>query len=306
MRSLLFWILPPVAGAIIGYVTNALAIKMLFRPLNEIRFLGFRLPFTPGILPRERRKLADSIGGMVERELLTPVVLRERLGAIDIRGKIESTLGSYTTQLLNRPLADLYESKGGDFPLAELFGDFVNSDVFDSLLEEILMAWIGAKAASAEETENNFGSWFKSRIGAMVIPTVRDLIKSGLVRESRNHDRGEPSIYRQALKNIIEKYPGLTLGEFLSIGGTKKRKLDSYLAEKAAGALDENIEGILSSVDVKTLVSDRINSLDMLRVEKIILDVMAGQLQWINFFGAILGALIGLLEVLLSFITSQI
>jgi uncharacterized membrane protein YheB (UPF0754 family) len=72
------------------------------------------------------------------------------------------------------------------------------------------------------------------------------------------------------------------------------------LAVKAIAALDENIEGTLSSVNVRVLVSDRINSLDMLRVEKIILDVMAGQLKWINIFGAILGALIGFTQVLLS------
>jgi uncharacterized membrane protein YheB (UPF0754 family) len=54
---------------------------------------------------------------------------------------------------------------------------------------------------------------------------------------------------------------------------------------------------------VKVLVSDRIDSLDMLRVEKIVLDVMAGQLKWINFFGAILGALIGFIQVFLSLFT---
>ncbi|MDR0302848.1 MAG: DUF445 family protein, partial [Treponema sp.] len=50
---------PPIAGAIIGFVTNVVAIRMLFRPLKEIRFLGARLPFTPGILPKQRQKLAQ-------------------------------------------------------------------------------------------------------------------------------------------------------------------------------------------------------------------------------------------------------
>ena len=58
MNSLLVWCIPPLAGAVIGYVTNAVAIKMLFRPLTEIRVFGIRLPFTPGILPRHRHKLA--------------------------------------------------------------------------------------------------------------------------------------------------------------------------------------------------------------------------------------------------------
>jgi uncharacterized membrane protein YheB (UPF0754 family) len=48
------------------------------------------------------------------------------------------------------------------------------------------------------------------------------------------------------------------------------------------------------------MVTERIDSLDMLRVERIVLDVMADQLKWINLFGAILGALIGGSEVLLS------
>ncbi|MDR1636833.1 MAG: DUF445 family protein, partial [Treponema sp.] len=72
MNNWFFWLVPPLAGAFIGFLTNVLAIRMLFRPLKELRIFGIRLPFTPGILPRERRRLADSIGRMVERELLTP------------------------------------------------------------------------------------------------------------------------------------------------------------------------------------------------------------------------------------------
>jgi len=315
MRDVLFWIIPPVVGAIIGYVTNAVAIKMLFRPLKEIRFLGRRLPFTPGILPRERHKLAESIGRMVEQELLTSDVLRERLAKTEVREKIRETLGTYTDQMLARPLAYYVEESTENNTIARLVGvavsDFVNSDVFNSFLDEIIMNWaMGAETASDTSSETIFPNeitlWLKSRfrdIGGMLVPTARDLIKNGLLKEIRNHARGEPSFYRRALEGVIAKYPGISLGEFISLGGVKKQKVDAFLAEKAADTLDENVEGALSSVDVKVLVSDRINSLDMLRVEKIVLDVMAGQLKWINFFGAILGALIGFVQVLLSLFT---
>ena len=315
MRDVLFWILPPVVGAIIGYVTNAVAIKMLFRPLNEIRLLGRRLPFTPGILPRERHKLADSIGRMVEQELLTSEVLRERLAKTEVREKIKDTLSSYTDQMLARPLAFYVEEKPENAPLAKLAGaavsDFVNSEVFNSLLDEIIINWAMGKDSVPETSSdqlfpNEISLWLKSRfrdIGGMLVPTARDLIKSGLIKEIRNQALGEPSFYKRALDGIIEKYPGISLGEFISLGGVKKQKIDSFLAEKAADTLDENVEGALSSVDVKVLVSDRINSLDMLRVERIVLDVMAGQLKWINVFGAILGALIGFSQVLLSLFT---
>jgi uncharacterized membrane protein YheB (UPF0754 family) len=310
MRDVLFWIIPPVVGAVIGYVTNAVAIKMLFRPLKEVKVLGRRIPFTPGILPRERHKLADSIGRMVEQELLTSEVLRERLARTEVRENIKDSLGMYTDKMLAKPLSHYVEDKPDDLPLAEIVSDFVNSDVFDSLLEEIIKNWaLGPETSYSKDSvfeTTDLSLWLKSRfrdIGGMLVPTARDLVKNGLVKEIRNHARGEPSFYRRALEGIIEKYPGLSLGEFLSLGSAKKKTVDLFLAEKAANTLDENVDGALSSVNVKALVSDRINSLDMLRVEKIVLDVMAGQLKWINFFGAILGALIGFVQVILSLFT---
>ena len=311
MRDIIFWVLPPLMGAVIGYVTNAVAIKMLFRPLKEVRLLGRRVPFTPGILPKERHVLADSIGRMVEQELLTSEVLRERLARPEVREKIRDTLGAYTDQMLARPLSFYVEQKPEDFPLASIVSDFVNSDVFSSFLEEIIKNWALGKDTSYEPANDitvgdYVSKWVKSRvrdIGGMLVPTARDLVKNGLIREIRNHAQGEPSFYKRALERILMRYPGISLGEFLSLGGTKKQKVDSLLAAKTADTLDENVEGALSSVNVKVLVSDRINSLDMLRVERIVLDVMAGQLKWINVFGAILGALIGFSQVILSFFT---
>lgn len=61
----------PVIGGIIGYCTNWLAIKMLFRPYNEIKIGGKTLPFTPGIIPRRKDKLARAIGERVHETMFT-------------------------------------------------------------------------------------------------------------------------------------------------------------------------------------------------------------------------------------------
>jgi len=308
MRNLLVWILPPLIGAFIGYITNLIAIKMLFRPLKEIRLFGFRIPFTPGILPKERGKLADSIGGMVERELLTPGILRERLAKPEVREKIGTALGSYTDQTLERPLSSWLEDpreRNTDSLLAEVFRDFANSDIFDSFLEETIRIWASGRDQDPFESENNFGSWVKSRVRdvrAMFIPAAKGMIKGNITREMKNQVRGDPSFFRRIMESVVEKYPGITLGEFLSLGEKKKLRMNSLLTDKAMSTLDENLDSALQTVNVKALVSDRVNSMDMLRVEKLILDVMAGQLKWISFFGGILGALIGFLQVLLSFL----
>jgi uncharacterized membrane protein YheB (UPF0754 family) len=68
-----------IVGAVIGGVTNELAIKMLFRPYHPIYVAGKRLPFTPGLIPKRREELAYQMGRMVVEHLLTPEGIRRKL-----------------------------------------------------------------------------------------------------------------------------------------------------------------------------------------------------------------------------------
>jgi uncharacterized membrane protein YheB (UPF0754 family) len=70
----LFWVvaLPPITGGIIGYYTNDLAIKMLFRPYRAIKVGNTVLPFTPGLIPRNQDRLAQRISNAIMSSLLTP------------------------------------------------------------------------------------------------------------------------------------------------------------------------------------------------------------------------------------------
>jgi uncharacterized membrane protein YheB (UPF0754 family) len=65
------FIAPPFIGAFIGYLTNKVAIRMLFRPLKAWRIFGLRVPMTPGIIPSKRHVLARNMGEMVGEHLLT-------------------------------------------------------------------------------------------------------------------------------------------------------------------------------------------------------------------------------------------
>ena len=62
MLSLLFSIL---MGAVIGYGTNTLAVGMLFRPFKPIYIGKWKLPFTPGLIPKEQARIADSLGSIL-------------------------------------------------------------------------------------------------------------------------------------------------------------------------------------------------------------------------------------------------
>lgn len=73
-----------IVGGIIGYFTNYIAVKMLFRPRREIRVFGRVLPFTPGVIPKRRGDLARAVGSAVSetligRDELTEMLISERM-----------------------------------------------------------------------------------------------------------------------------------------------------------------------------------------------------------------------------------
>lgn len=78
-----------VIGAAIGGVTNHLAIKMLFRPHEAIYIKNWRVPFTPGLIPKRRDELAKQLGLTVVNYLLTPETFRKKFFSKDIQDKVE-------------------------------------------------------------------------------------------------------------------------------------------------------------------------------------------------------------------------
>ena len=71
------YIVGPAVGAVIGYITNDIAIRMLFRPHQAKYIFGIHVPFTPGIIPKERGRIAESIGTAISVNLMNKEVLEK-------------------------------------------------------------------------------------------------------------------------------------------------------------------------------------------------------------------------------------
>ncbi|MDR2759166.1 MAG: DUF445 family protein [Spirochaetaceae bacterium] len=459
MNPLLGWLLPPLVGALIGYITNAVAIKMLFRPLRAIVVFGIRLPFTPGILPKQRHKLADSIGAMVERELFTVEIIKARLRHPEVREYVRKSLVLYTEKILNIPLEQIIHvpaaltgkspsSPGEDIQgfLTRLAQGFITSPAFDSVMDKLfstLADTYGNRTirdilGNSGELENMVEKIIRedidfsnpvlehaiTRIVELAGPVLTDSLIQFLKKEDTHRDLEthgrifltktilklnvfqrlfisagqydrtllermpeiiddlilelEHMIYdentnrriraflrektrtfifgrefsgefvqkitklilayldrpleelirqwtasdfsglgqkvlslikqkegldikiRAALDHFFENHRETSLAALFSVEEETKKKIDALVCHEILSMMDKQTEAFLNSINVKTLVSDRINSLDMIRVERIVLDVMIDQLKWINFFGAVLGALIGLFQSFLS------
>ncbi|NEP60134.1 MAG: DUF445 domain-containing protein [Symploca sp. SIO2G7] len=76
LSNLWLLVVPPVAGAVIGYFTNDLAITMLFRPYKPFYIGKRRLPLTPGLIPSNQERLAQKIADTIMGSLLTPAELQ--------------------------------------------------------------------------------------------------------------------------------------------------------------------------------------------------------------------------------------
>lgn len=84
------FIIGSLVGAIIGYITNWLAIKMLFRPHKEIRIGNFKVPFTPGLIPKEKSRIAKSVGETIGKHLLTQETIINSLCSETMNEQLDS------------------------------------------------------------------------------------------------------------------------------------------------------------------------------------------------------------------------
>jgi len=102
-------------GAISGGITNAVAIWMLFHPYEERGIGPFRIQ---GAIPKNKARLARSIGKTVGERLLTPEDLASRLAAPAVRQAFDQAMASILDTVLERERGPLREQISPDLTAA--------------------------------------------------------------------------------------------------------------------------------------------------------------------------------------------
>ena len=203
--AVLPWILPPLLGAVIGYITNRIAIKMLFRPLEPKRVLGVRVPLTPGVIPRNRFDLARTIGRMVSEQLLSPKALREQLDRPEFRDSLRGWIGERRRALMQRPIRRPHpriEYGAGSCPPPEGEGTLSGADARndgqsafpEELLEELLAAFLQSPQCArmaqslAEQVTSDVGGKRISDITSA--EQLADFVHGSVLPALRNEELG--------------------------------------------------------------------------------------------------------------------
>ncbi len=167
MSNIWLYFVPPIAGGIIGYFTNDIAIKMLFRPYRPYYFFRRKLPFTPGLIPANQERLAKRVADTIMGSLLTPSELQnlarrllqtERMEAailwllrmsleqlkLDTNTRTAKILANILRDLLGQSLPRLLKvwAKREDFLEAQL------NQIFDQILLEFQLTEMQADQLS--------------------------------------------------------------------------------------------------------------------------------------------------------------
>ncbi len=149
----------PVIAAGIGWITNFLAVKMLFHPKSEVKLLGLRIQ---GVFPKRQAALAQKLGDIVSEELFS---IKEVTGKIEnmatsedflksLSGKVEKTLSEKLLKafpMLSMFLNDEMMAKVSGLFLSELKELLVD---LSKLLSNKLESEIDVKQTVKEKVEN--------------------------------------------------------------------------------------------------------------------------------------------------------
>lgn len=174
--SLTTWISVPLIGGFIGYVTNWLAVKMIFRPIKPRSFLGIRVQ---GLIGRRQKELAASIGKTVGNHLISHKDIVKAFNSIDFSGLI--------SEVLDKGL----ETKVAQLRALPLIGGFLTqervADIRQGLVDGILdhKELIRDRIEPAVEKSLDVRTMVTEKVAAFPVEKLEHLILEVSARELR-------------------------------------------------------------------------------------------------------------------------
>lgn len=176
MPGVTTWIGVPLLGGLIGYVTNRIAVKMIFRPIKPINVLGFRVQ---GLIGRRKSELADSIGRVVGEHLVSHDDITKSFERIDLDEVIRDVLDT------------ALKPKIAEFRALPMVGAFLTEERIDklqgSVLDEILAhkGTMLAKMQSAVEQGLDVRAVVTDKIADFSVEKLESLVLAVADRELR-------------------------------------------------------------------------------------------------------------------------
>lgn len=282
----LHYIAGPLIGAVIGYFTNYIAVKMLFHPHEEKRIFGKRLPFTPGVIPKNKPRLAHAIGEAVANVLLTKE---------DIAGLItDGTAQTAGTALVTgsglfgeKSLEEFAKSCGaGELNTAHL-EQFLTDKLWDGIKSMDPGALVEQKAQEIIQSKPMLALLPIDSILKSVTAKVNEYVESEDCREK----------IAGAVHDKVTELRQAPTGETLRSLGLTETAAEGYIASILQKLADTCVEPMLNYLNISQMIEDKINAMDIQMFEDLVMSVMKTELNAIVNLGFFIGLIIGVVNI---------
>lgn len=308
------YIIAPLLGGIIGYITNDIAIRMLFRPHKAKYLFGIKIPFTPGIIPKEKGRIASAIGGAISENLMSKDVLEKYLLSDEMITKIRLSINSFfETQKNNQEtvrdfLAHYLTANDTDrliHGLKEGLTDQVSTKLGESNLgeqiSEVVMEHVSSKLR-IDGLDLDIPQMLKSLIGSSLWGQVASLIekpaKHYLAKNiNQMLSANGPEIVGKLVDNGVDDISQLSMQQLLQGKELQIAQVTNTCIGLYRTIISEHLPRILEAINIPVIIESRINEMDMNETEKLIFQVMDKELKAIVWLGALLGAVMGCVNI---------
>ena len=322
----LSYIIAPLLGGVIGYITNDIAIRMLFRPHKAKYVFGIHIPFTPGIIPKEKGRIAEAVGGVISENLMNKEILERYLLSEDMIGKIRSAAEEFiATQQRNNETVSQFLGHYLSKEEIDTISQNINLSITKQTYEKLADSSVGEKVAhiaidhvaqkltidGTQELLSGIGGALGG-LGGMAAGLFGGNIVAkflGMLREPAEHflAKNINTMLRDNGEEIVSNMIGGEVDNFLNKPVSKLLEGHEEQLAQAVNTIEsiyrsiitEHLPKILQSIDISKIVRERINEMDVNETEKLIFQVMDKELKAIVWLGALLGLVMGSVNILI-------
>lgn len=320
------YITTPLLGGIIGYITNDIAIRMLFRPHTAKYLFGIHIPFTPGLIPKEKGRLAEAIGGAISENLMSKDVLEKYLLSeemiekirmsvedfVDTQQKNQETLlqflGHYLTneeitnivksanESITKQLSHKLTEKEVGEKVAHVVIEHITQKLSMEGAQELLTGIAGTMGGLKGVAAGLFGGNIVAKFLSMLREPAEHFLAKQINTMLENNSEGIVSNMVNSEVDVILHKPVCKLLE-----GHEEQLLQAVNTIESVyrTIIKEHLPKILESIDISKIVRNRINEMDVNETEKLIFQVMNKELKAIVWLGALLGLVMGGINLLI-------
>lgn len=298
------YIITPLIGGVIGYITNDIAIKMLFHPHEAKYVMGHRVPFTPGIIPKEKARIARSLGDAISVNLMNKEVLEKTLLGDEMIEKMMASVDGFC-EAQKKNNESLLSFAAHYLPEEDIrqIASSVAGELEGQITKSLAGSDFGAQIAgivirhAVEKTSKGLLGVFGANKVMETVAIVAEPLLAKQINEMIHQNAG--SMVHDMVENQSRDFLKLPMSTFFANHEEQIEQAKSALLSAYKTIILEHLPRILSTLNISQIVEGRINEMDMAEIEPLIYDVMDKELKAIIWLGAGLGAIIGCVNLVI-------